>query len=111
VAIFNHRLIIGTTYQPASAFRLATDDVPVDLTGCTGLVRLKADVNADPVLLTPTFALVDAADGRFTFSAPASETALLSPGKAYYAVRITYPSGTVEDVIEGEVIISRTATS
>lgn len=111
MASWNHELIIGDSYEPVTYVTLEEDGTAVDLTDCTGEVELKADVNAAPVLLTPTFSIVDAALGRFTWTAAASATASLSPGKAYYSVRLTFPSGSVRTVLDGEVTIARRATS
>ena len=109
---WNHELIIGDTYEPVTYVALTdSTGAAIDLTSCTGEVELKADVNAAAVLLTPTFALVNAALGRLTWTATAGATASLTPGKAAYAVRVTFPSGTVRTVLSGEVTIARRATS
>jgi len=103
----NYTLTIGDDWDPVTYVELDG----IDLTGATGEVKVKADVNAAAVLLTPTFTVVDAALGRFTFFALAEDTEGLSPGKAYYSVRITLAGGSRKTRLDGEVTIVRKATS
>jgi hypothetical protein len=103
----NETLIIGDDWEPVTYIELDG----VDLTDATGQCKVKSDVHSPTALLTPTFTIVDAALGRFTYTAAASATAGLSPGKAYYSVRITLASGARRTYIDGEITILAKATS
>lgn len=98
--------VIGDTLQPAS-FVLddgATPAVPYDLTGVTGECQIRSEPGG-ALILAPTVTITDAAEGEFTFASSAAATADLAPGRARYAVRLTWPSGEVRTVIEGVVTI------
>jgi hypothetical protein len=97
-----HSLIIGDTYRPVTVTLKDGDDVPYDLTGVTGEVVLQ---RSGVTILTPTFSLVDAAAGQFTWTSPAGDTEDLVPQVARYYVRLTWPDDTVRTVLEGDVTI------
>lgn len=110
----DHELVIGDTYRPG-VVRLVYQDLDTDptgntllphnLTGCTGEVVLVDEAHGT-VLLEPTFALVDATDGKFSWSSAAGLTAVLDPARAKYRVRVTWPSGDVRTVVRGVVTLT-----
>jgi hypothetical protein len=103
-------LLIGDTAQPASFVLEEEDGTPYDLTDVTGECQIRAEAGG-LVLLEPAVTITDAVGGTFTFSASAASTAILAPGRARYAVRLTWPDATVRTVVEGTVTIRLSAVS
>jgi hypothetical protein len=103
-------LLIGDTAQPASFILEEEDGTPYDLTGVTGECQIRAEAGG-LVLLEPTVTVTDATAGTFTFSSPSTATDDLAPGRARYAVRLTWPDATVRTVVEGTVTIRLSAVS
>lgn len=113
---WDHELIIGDTYAPG-VVQLAdtlnadgTVATAFDLTGATGTCALAPEPGAAAVL-SPTVALVVAADGTFQWTAPASATADLQPGRYRYSVRLTFSDGTKRTIVHGTVTVRREVTS
>lgn len=103
-AWFDFRVIIGDTLQPATVVLQDADGVAYDLTGVTGECEIRT-APGGTLLLSPTVSLVVAADGSFTFASSAAATSALTPARARYAVRLTWPTGEVRTVLEGNVDI------
>lgn len=103
-------LLIGDTAQPASFVLEDAAGVAYDLTGVTGECQIRQETGG-LVILTPTVTITDATAGTFTFAAPASATADLAPGRARYAVRLTWPDETARTIVEGTVTIRHSAVS
>jgi hypothetical protein len=105
---YDHALVIGDTYQPATVTLTDGDGVPHALTGVTGTCEVRETIGG-VVLLSPTVTIISpAANGQFSWSSLPAATALLSPGTARYAIRLTWPSGVVRTVLEGQITIRRT---
>ena len=103
---FDHELIIGDTYQPCTVTLKDSTGTAYSLSGATGVCYLREEPGGE-ILLTPTVTVTDAAAGIFTWSASATLTAALVPGKARFAVRITFASGDKRTIVEGDVKIRR----
>lgn len=82
--------------------------VPRNLTGVTVLAKLsKAEDGTNPII---TFAsgVSDAVNGKFYISlTPANTAAMSGWTRAFYSVKLTYPSGTVEIPVEGAVVLNK----
>lgn len=104
---YDHRMIIGDTYAPGILQLVDDTGAPIDLTGSTGEVQVR-ETPTSALLLEPTYSVSDGPTGRFTWTAPASETALVPAGVYRYAVRITYLDGTVRTELGGKLIAVRT---
>lgn len=104
---WDHTLQVGDTYLPLAEVTLRDGDgVALNLTGVTGEVQLRNE-DTLALVLTPTFALVDAAAGKFKWSSPPADTTALSAGRAAYSVRLTWPDGTIRTILDGTVTIRR----
>lgn len=84
--------------------------VPVNLTGATISAKLKRNINDTTPVIGFTTAIVDAANGKYSFSLTAAQTASLSIDTGVYDVLITLASGQVIKVVEGNVRVDRTAS-
>jgi hypothetical protein len=98
---WDHDAVAGDTYQPAEVELRDLDGLPVSIAGATGEVALRRELGA-AAALTPTWTIVDAAGGVFTWSAPAASTANLV-GEYQYAVRVTWPDGLRRTILRGTV--------
>lgn len=103
---FDHELVIGDTYQPATVTLQDSAGTAHSLSGATGLCYLREEPGGE-ILLTPTVTVTNAANGIFTWSSTAAATAALVPGKARYGVRITFSGGEKRTIVEGYVTIRR----
>lgn len=100
---FDHELRIGDTYQPVEVQLTDETGAAYSIVGATGTAKVRdRDGN---VLLTPTVTLTDAANGRFTWSSTAAETAALKAGEAEFGVRLTFADTTVRTILLGHVTI------
>lgn len=103
---YDHQLILGDTYrvvgrltQPPASPGVEGD--PYDLTGVEGEVVVLRE-KGGPVLLSPTWAIVDAADGQFQWTATYGEVLdALEPGQWPFACRLTWADGTRDTVLLG----------
>lgn len=105
---YDHRLVIGDTY--IVVLRLVeSDGTAFDISGATGAAVLRSEPGG-VAILTPTVALVtDGSDGYLQWSASAAATAALLPGRARYAVRLTFADSTKRTIVEGVVDLVRVA--
>lgn len=107
-ATWNHELVIGDTYEPAIVRFTDANGEPIPLTGVTGDVALTRNGR---IILTAAVVPVDEDDGKLKWTAPASETAVLSPGRAEFALRLDFADGRRSTVITGVVTLVLTPTS
>lgn len=103
-ARFDHSLVMGNTWSPGEIRLLDGVDSPIDLTGTTGIVRMRTETGGT-LLLSGTYTLTNAVDGRFNWVALPAATAGLSPGVYPYEVQVTFPDGTVRTVLMGRVSV------
>lgn len=99
---YDRELRIGDTFTLVA--RLENAGVAYDITGVTGEMSLVPEVGGAAVL-SPTFSIVDAAEGRFKCVSAYAATASLSAGRYLYAVRLTWPSGHRSTVLAGTITI------
>lgn len=102
--VFDHDLWIGDTYQPAVIQLLDSTGAAYNLTGASGVCELRTESGGE-ILLAPTVSLTDAANGKFTWSSTAVQTAALKPGRAVFGVRLTFGDGTKRTILIGTVTI------
>ena len=86
-----------------------TDQTPVDLTGATGLMRLRRKPSATDVVIEID-ATVTEAEGKLTYIATPEQTRSLlnntSRATYYYDAQCTNGSGTVKTLVSGKVVVS-----
>jgi hypothetical protein len=106
---WDHELVIGDTYQVILDLTDADTGTALDLSAVTaGTAKLRAEAGGE-VILTPTVDLTDKATGVVSWSASNTATASLTPQTCVYAVQLT--SAVVKTVVEGRVLIRRSAVS
>lgn len=84
--------------------------VPVNLTGCTLVAKMKKRIQDTAVVITFTTNIVDAVNGIWSFSLTNTQTANLAVDSGVYDVLLTYPSGFVDKIMEGNVRVEGTAS-
>ena len=107
---YDHVLIIGDSYQPATVTLTDSAGAAHSLVGATGVCQLRSEPLGE-LLLTATVTVTDGAGGVFTWSAAAATTAALLPGKARYSLRMTFADASVRTVLVGTVTLRRETVS
>lgn len=103
----------GTTFTKTWTWR--TDDVPVDLTGCTIRSQIRQTPNSRDALLDMStenglITLTDAVNGEFSVRVEADDTAELNFTSAVYDLEIEFPDTTVVRLLYGKVRLSQEVT-
>lgn len=101
---WDHELRIGDTYSPGVVALQDDAGTGYDITGSTGVVKLRREPGGE-VILTATYAIVTAASGEFQWTASAADTSALQPGVYHYGVRITFSGGEKSTVLAGLVTV------
>ena len=95
-------------------FALSIDDNPVNLTGYTARMQIRATAEASTALIELTtengrIALGGTA-GTITLTISATDTAALTAGRAVYDLELVAANGTVTNLLGGVVTIPRNIT-
>jgi len=108
------QLLQGQTYHQVFTWRAGTPPAPVDLTGCSALMHVRASVGAPAVLLelstTNGRIALGGEAGTITLALSAAETAALTFASAVYDLEITHPGGQVRRLLQGAVAVSPEVT-
>ncbi len=104
----------GATFSQLITWKAGTPSLPVDLTGCTARMQIRAKTTSDTVLLSLTtensrIALGGAA-GTITLTLTDEETAVLAWPKGVYDLEIAFGNGTVRRLLYGSVVVSPEVT-
>lgn len=105
------RIEQGASWQHTVRLEVAAD-VPRDLSGCSARMQIRAQLDGD-VRLSPDCS-IDAPAGRITLALSDTQTAALNLATAHtcwlYDLELQSPTGTVERLLEGRVLITREIT-
>lgn len=104
----------GATFEKVITWKAGTPAVPVDLTGCTALMHVRAEI-AD---LTPLIVLstenggivLGGVLGTVTLRITADATAALNWTTGVYDLEVIYPDTRVRRLLAGAVSVSREVT-
>ena len=111
MTVFSTNLIIYTHTDFEQTFLLedSQSNSAKDLTGFTGTCRMQRTLNLGSLTgFTVTF--VNRINGKVRISLTNTQTANIEDGKYFYELMLTDPSGVVERVIEGVVIVKHPVT-
>lgn len=103
----------GGTFTDVITWRAGSPPEPVDLTGCSARMQVRADVTSDEVLLdlsTGAGITLGGATGRVTTHIHATDTAALTWAEGVYDLEIEFGDGTVRRLTEGMVRVSPEVT-
>lgn len=108
----------GATFSKTLTWKTAPDEdspkTPVDLTGCTARMQVRAKIGATEVLLTLTTEnggiTLGGTAGTIDLLIEAEDTAAITWTSGVYDLEIIFTNGDVRRLLYGEVVVSREVT-
>ena len=112
MAVFNTNLIIykHTDFEQTFVLEDSLSNSAKDLTGFTGTCKMQRTLNLGSLTEFTISFLNDRKLGKIKISLTDVQTAAIEEGKYFYELMLTDPSGVVERVIEGVVIVKHPVT-
>ena len=80
----------------------------LDLTGYSGTAQFRRHPGSSPSNFTVTF--TNRTSGKVKISLLPAETAVISPGKYFFDLKLTKPDGTKVRVVEGQMNVKMSVT-
>ena len=111
MAVFSTNLIIykHTDFEQTFVLEDSQSNSAKDLTGFTGSCKMQRTLNLGD-LTAFNLAFTNRELGKVRISLTSAQTANIADGKYFYELMLTDPSGVVERVIEGVVIVKHPVT-
>ena len=111
MAVFSTNLIIykHTDFEQTFVLEDSQSNSAKDLTGFTGSCKMQRTLNLGS-LTAFNLAFTNRLLGKIRISFTNTQTANIEEGKYFYELMLTDPSGVVERVIEGQVIVKHPVT-
>ena len=111
MAVFSTNLIIykHTDFEQTFILEDSQSNSAKDLTDFTGTCKMQRTLNLGS-LTEFNLAFTNRALGKVRISLTSTQTANIADGKYFYELMLTDPSGVVERVIEGVVIVKHPVT-
>ena len=111
MAVFSTNLIIykHTDFEQTFVLEDGLSNSAKDLTGFTGSCKMQRTLNLGG-LTAFNLAFTNRTLGKVRISLTSTQTANIADGKYFYELMLTDPSGVVERVIEGVVIVKHPVT-
>jgi len=111
MAVFSTNLVIYkfTDFEQTFVLEDSLSNSAKDLTGFTGTCKMQRTLNLGE-LTAFNFAFTNRSLGKVRISLTDDQTAEIADGKYFYELVLTDPSGIVERVIEGVVIVKQPVT-
>ena len=110
-ARFKIKLEQGATYR--RPFKWKSGGVLVDMTGYTGRMHIRPDIDSSNIIATLTTengGITIFPSGTFTLFISDADTALLDFEEAVYDIELIAPNGDVTRILEGIATLSREVT-
>ena len=111
MAVFSTNLIIykHTDFEQTFVLEDGQSNSAKDLTGFTGTCKMQRTLNLGS-LTSFTVSFTNRLNGKVRISLTNAQTANIAEGKYFYELMLTDPSGIVESVMEGVVIVKHPVT-
>ena len=111
MAVFSTNLLIykHTDFEQTFILEDSQSNSAKDLTDFTGTCKMQRTLNLGS-LTEFNLAFTNRALGKVRISLTSTQTANIADGKYFYELMLTDPSGVVERVIEGVVIVKHPVT-
>ena len=111
MAVFSTNLLIykHTDFEQTFGLEDGQSNSAKDLTGFTGSCKMQRTLNLGG-LTAFNLAFTNRTLGKVRISLTSTQTANIADGKYFYELMLTDPSGVVERVIEGVVIVKHPVT-
>lgn len=100
----------GSDYIQKITVKESVSQLPVNITGCTVRGQIRVSVEDATPAATFVTSIVDAINGVFQISLSNASTAELDFDTAVYDVEIEYPSGVIDRLLQGKVVLSKEVT-
>ena len=112
MAVFSTNLLIykHTDFEQTFVLEDGLSNSAKDLTGFTGTCKMQRTLNLGSLTDFTISFLNDRTLGKIRISLTDAQTANIEEGKYFYELMLTDPSGVVERVIEGVVIVKHPVT-
>ena len=112
MAVFSTNLVIYkfTDFEQTFLLEDSQSNSAKDLTGFTGTCKMQRTLNLGSLTEFTISFLNDRTLGKVRISLTDTQTANIADGKYFYELMLTDPSGAVERVIEGVVIVKHPVT-
>lgn len=100
----------GATYNQSITLKNAANTAPINITGCTVAAQIREQyTDATPVATFATNIPVGT-DGVIQISLTPTQTSAITIERGVYDIEITYPGGTKDRILQGNVVISKEVT-
>ena len=111
MAVFSTNLLIykHTDFEQTFVLEDSRSNSEKNLTGFTGTCKMQRTLNLGS-LTSFSLAFTNRTLGKVRISLTSAQTANIADGKYFYELMLTDPSGVVERVIEGVVIVKHPVT-
>ena len=111
MAVFSTNLVIYkfTDFEQTFLLEASQSNSAKDLTGFTGTCKMQRTLNLGS-LTSFSLAFTNRTQGKIRITLTDAQTAEIADGKYFYELVLTDPSGIVERVIEGVVIVKHPVT-
>jgi hypothetical protein len=110
----NLKIDQGATFQKIVTWKTGTPAAPVDLTGCTARMQIRARLTDALALLTLTTEnggiALGGDTGTITMTITAAATTLLTWASGVYDLEIIFANGTIRRLLYGSVSVSPEVT-
>ena len=112
MAVFSTNLIIykHTDFEQTFVLEDGQSNSAKDLTGFSATCKMQRTLNLGSLTEFTISFLNDSLLGKVRISLSESQTAVIEEGKYFYELMLTDPSGVVERVVEGIVIVKHPVT-
>lgn len=113
---FKHNITIiqGATLRDVTTWKAGTPAVPVDLTGCTARMQVRAKIDSADTLLNLTTEnggiILGGTAGTVTVFLSATATAALTWKSGVYDLEVQFGNGDVRRLLAGSVAVSPEVT-
>lgn len=107
---YNMLIQQGSTYNQTITLKNAANTAAIDITGCTVAAMIRetyADTNPAATFLCD---IPTGTDGKIQISLTPTQTSALQFERGVYDIELTYPGGTKDRVLMGNVVISKEVT-
>lgn len=112
-AEFDLNIDQGTTFRITFRWEAGEPATPVDLTGCSALMHIRARMrDASPIVSASTSngKLTVDANGNINLILTVADTTLLNMKEGVYDLEVTLTNGDVERLVAGKVYVSPQVT-
>ena len=107
---YNMLIQQGATYNQTITLKDAAGTTAINITGCTAQAMIREQYTDTTPAATFTCMIPTGTDGKILISLTPTQTSALSFEKGVYDIELTYPSGTKDRILQGNVVVSKEVT-